>query len=174
MPDEFEPPLHEELEPPRGWRLPLMVAAVLGLAVVTGILWLGRPGSEPSTVPVPAALPPLGPGTEAYISQIEFSELELSRWENFIGQEVTYLDGTITNHGERVVVALELTVEFYDTLEQVVLRETFRPIGAQPPTSATRPVTSGQARRFRVGFEHIPREWNRQLPRVRVTGLLLD
>ncbi|MFQ5777133.1 MAG: hypothetical protein ACE5IP_03910 [Terriglobia bacterium] len=175
MPDPFEPaPIHEELEPPRGWHLPLLIAGLLGLAVLAGILWLGRPESEPSALPVPASLPPLDTEEQGYLDQIAFSDLELRRFENLIGQEVTYLDGTITNHGAHVVVALELTIEFHDTLDRVVLRETFRPIGGASGIAAARPLAPGRARRFRAGFEHIPPDWNRRLPRLRITGLLLD
>lgn len=172
----------EPLRPPevsqgRGWRLRLIVAAVLGLGVLAGILWLGRPGSEPSAPPVPDNLPPLSPEAEAYIGEIEISRLELSRWENLLGQTVTYLDANLTNRGTRSVVALELAIEFLDPYERVVLRDTLRPIGAARPSPTGRPtgpLAPGETRSFRASFEHLPANWNRRPPRTRITGLLLD
>lgn len=170
------PPLYEEPKG-TGWRVPLLIAALLGAGIVAAIFWLGRPTSETAGPPPPTALPPLDEESRAYAQQIEISSLEMSRWENFLGQQVIYLDGKLTNHGDRVIHALELTVEFKDQLDQVVLRERFRPVGAAPgsPTAGrTPPLPPGEVRDFRAGFESLPRDWNRRPPTVRVTGLLLQ
>ena len=52
------PPLYEEPEK-TGWRLPVLVAAVLGLLMLAAIFWLGRPASQPTVPPAPVRLPPL-------------------------------------------------------------------------------------------------------------------
>ena len=166
--------LHTEA-PSGAWRLPLLIAAVVGLGVLGGIVWLGRPGPATSA-PVPAKLPPLNPETKAYLSQIEIGGLELSRWQNFLGMQVTYLDIRVVNHGPRAVVALELTIEFLDPLQRVVLRETLRPLGGSrpsPPGKPTGPLSPGESRVVRGSFEHLPADWDGRPPRVRITGLLL-
>ncbi|MBI4466178.1 MAG: hypothetical protein HY656_01955 [Acidobacteria bacterium] len=170
----FEPaPLHPE-GPSGSWQLPLIVAAVLGLGVLGGILWLGRSGSEPVAQPAPLELPPLNAEAEAYIPQIEIAGLDLSRWQNFLGQQVTYLDIRVTNHGARSILVLELTIEFLDPYQAVVLRDTLRAIGARPlPGRPAGPLGPGQTRSVRAAFEHIPADWNGLPPRVQVTGLLL-
>lgn len=175
MDSPLEPgPLHREA-PAGAWRLPLLIAAVVGLGVVGGIVWLGRPGPGPSA-PVPAELPPLNPETQAYLSQIELGGLGLSRWQNFLGMQVTYLDLRVVNHGPRAVVALELTIEFLDPFQRVVLRETLRPLEGSRPSPLGQPagpLGPGESRGVRASFEHIPADWDGRPPRVRVTGLLL-
>jgi len=170
MAAEPEAPLHAE-EPAGGWRVPLLVAAVLGLGVLGAILWLGRPGEEPPATPVPERLPALTPEAEAYLPQIEIRGVELSRLENFLGQQVTYLDFSVTNRGPRRIVALEATIEFLDPYEIVVLRETLRAVGGRRYPG---PLEPGQSRRVRAAFEYIPADWNRRPPRLRLTGLLLE
>lgn len=154
--------------------IPLAVAGVLGIALLIGILWLGRPEAEQPAPP--ARLPPLeGEAVRYAAEQIELGPVGLSRWENFLGQVVTYVDGTVKNKGVRRVTALELTIEFRDILGQVVLRETYRAVGQVPRRGrAVPPLQPGESRAYRVGFEHIPAEWNRGAPRIAVTGLLLE
>lgn len=175
MTAEVQVPTFQTGREPGGWRLPLLVAALAGGAVLGGILWLGSPFQEaPPASSQP--LPPLDASTEAYVQAISVSELELSRWQNFLGQTVTYLDATLTNSGPRTILALELTIEFQDLYGQVVLREKFRPVGGRRPSAFVLgggPLGPGTSRRFRAGFEHLPADWNRALPQVRVSGLLL-
>ncbi|MFQ5926534.1 MAG: hypothetical protein ACE5MH_03775, partial [Terriglobia bacterium] len=73
--------------------IPLAVAGVLGIGLLLGVLWLGRAESERPRPP--ARLPLLG-GEEARYAeeQIKLEPVSLSRWENFLGQVVTYVDGT--------------------------------------------------------------------------------
>lgn len=175
MREEPLPPLYEEPQK-TGWRLPMLVAAVLGVIVLAAIFWLGRPSSRTAAPLAPETLPPLDEQGHRYAERIEIAGVELSRLQNFLGQEVTYLDGTLTNHGDRTLRAVELTIEFRDRLNQVVLRERLRPVGAPPGSPVARftpPLPPGETRDFRAGFDSLPKDWNRQLPTVHVTRLLL-
>jgi len=166
-------PLHAD-SPAGGWRTPLLVAILIGLGGLAALLWLGRPGTEPAP-PAPDRLPPLSSEAEAYLPQIEIGPLELSRWQNFLGQQVTYLDLTLVNRGPRRVTAVELTVEFLDPYQAVVLREGVRPVGGRSLPGISRgPLASGESRAVRIAFEHLPADWNRRPPRVRITALLFE
>jgi len=179
MPSEPEPvhaepaPLHAD-SPAGGWRSPVLVAVLLGLGGLAAFLWLGRPGMAPAAPPVPDQLPPLSSEAEAYLPQIEIGPIELSRWQNFLGQQITYLDLALANRGPRRVTAVELTVEFLDPYQAVVLRESVRPVGGRSlPGISLGPLAPGESRPVRIGFEHLPADWDRRPPRVRITGLLL-
>ena len=159
------------------WRLVLLVASIAGLLLLGGILWLGNPFQQPVAPSPSQPLPPMDAETEAFAKAIGLDKLELSRWQNFLGQSVTYLDGRLTNGGARTIRALELTIEFQDPYGQVVLRETFRPIGGGRPSPAdprSAPLKPGESRSFRAAFEHLPPDWNNALPQIRVSGLLLE
>ncbi|MGH9805118.1 MAG: hypothetical protein ACRD4D_08085 [Candidatus Acidiferrales bacterium] len=149
------PPLPFQTPPERGqWRLVLLVAAIALPIVVLGFFWLGNP-FQSATAPASQPLPPLDAETVAYARAIGFDQLELSRWQNFLGQSVIYLDGRVTNGGNRSLRALELTIEFLDPYNQVVLRESFRPIGAPRPSPAdprSAPLAPGESRAFRAAF----------------------
>lgn len=156
--------------------IPLAVAGVLGIGVLIGVLWLARSEEQRLAPAAPARLPPLA-GEEARYARerIELGPLSLSRWRNFLGQEVTYVDGTVKNAGSRAVTSLEITLEFRDIFGQVVLRERVRPVGQSPRSGRMSPLLRpGDVRAYRVGFEQLPAEWNRSSPRVAVTGLLLE
>jgi hypothetical protein len=122
----------------------------------------------PSTVP--AAQPPLPFGdTEiAYAKQVRFSNPQMSRAANLLNQEVTFIVGTLENSGARTIRGIEVTVEFHDLINQVILRDVRRllPNGVQ--------VGPRQKQDFQMNFDHVPNDWNRQYPSLRVTGLQLD
>jgi hypothetical protein len=141
----------------------LVAAAALGLLVVL-FFYLFSSGPRGGTAR--EAQLPFGPAEQAYASRVELRNFSMSRAENFVHQEVTMLSGEVTNTGDRALADLEVTVEFRDSLNQVALRETRRLSGA-----ATLPLAPGQLRSFTISFEHIPADWNRQLPSVRVVGL---
>ena len=144
-----------------------LAGLVVVLLLLGGLLLLTR-GTK---VAGPAAEPPLRfTSTEqAYASHIHFSDFKMTRAANFLDQEVTFLFGTVSNDGPRTIREIEVTIEFRDVFNQVVLRDPRRILG---PRSA--PLAPGQRREFQIGFEHIPADWNRQLPSIRVTALLLE
>jgi hypothetical protein len=105
-----------------------------------------------------------GPAEQAYAARLQIENVAMSRAENFLNQEVTTLAGQVVNSGDRSLQGLELSVEFSDSLRQVVLRESRSVL--DPP-----PLTPGARRDFEISFEHVPSAWNREQPSIAVTAL---
>ena len=133
----------------------LMAAGALAI-VVTVLVLLVRIRSGPSSSEAR-----LSEEQKAYLQQIAITDARMSAAENFLGHTVTYLDARVSNKGGREVRQLELELVFVDTLNQVVLRETARPIMLRTP-----PLQPGQSRPFQVSFEHLPLEWNQAPPTI--------
>lgn len=112
---------------------------------------------------------PMTETERAYLSQIEFAEPKMSRAANFLNQEVTIIFGTVENKGPREILHMEVTLEFRDALNQVVLRDVRRAWGPH-----TAPLASRQSREIQFSFEHVPIDWNQAYPGLRITGLLLE
>ncbi|HET6931749.1 MAG TPA: hypothetical protein VFI45_15585 [Candidatus Acidoferrum sp.] len=163
--------LQNQPEPEQRKLLPLNI--LLGALVVIGIalaFWLAfksprgsSSGLAPSNVSVP-----MSPAEQAYAKNIQIENIALSRAENFIHQEVTILNADAVNPGQQTVASLSVTVEFFDDLHQVVLRESRGILGS--PSS---PLAPGQRRSFSISFDRIPASWNLQQPSVQVTYLQL-
>ena len=146
-------------------------AFLAGLGVVVSLLggaFLLTRASRPKPSAAEERLP-MTATEQAYARQIRFLDLKMSRAANFLNQEVTFLFGSVSNDGARALDEIEVTIEFRDLFNQVVLRDTRRLLGARAA-----PLAAGQSREFQFNFEHVPSDWNRQFPVIRVTGLLLE
>lgn len=106
---------------------------------------------------------------QSYVGRIQFADPKVSRAANFLNQEVTFVFGTLVNNGPRAIRQTEITVEFRDIFNQVVLRDVRRPWETQAI-----PLVSGQSREFQFNYEHVPADWNQAYPGLRITGLLLE
>src|SRR5271155_6063673 len=120
-------------------RLPMALAA--GTAVVlllaAGLIFLTR--MTRTHGPAAEVKLPFGPTEQAYAERIHFLNVQMARATNFLNQEFTYVAGTISNDGTHTVRALEVTLEFHDPINQVVLRETEQLVGA-----SARPMDGGE------------------------------
>ena len=105
-----------------------------------------------------------GPDERAYTSKVGVDHVEISRAENFLHQEVTTISGEISNGGDRALASVELTIEFYDDLNQIAQRERRSLFGPPGP-----PIPPGDHREFEVSFEHISSSWNMRQPVIKVT-----
>jgi hypothetical protein len=134
----------------------LVAAAVTLAALMATVLLLThrRPESGPSDRASAAE--------REYLQKLGVTDVHLSEAQNFLGDTVTYLEARITNQGDRALHSVALRIELHDELNQVILRETARPISPR-----TAPLRSGESRQFRVSFEHIPSAWNRAAPDIR-------
>lgn len=133
------------------------IVAILVIAAAVAALVL-RSGSAN-----PAPPPAMTGDAQAYLRQIEITGARMSAAKNFLGDTVTYLDARATNRGTKAVQRVDLQLEFFDMLNQVVLRDAAHPIS--PPTPPLRP---GETRAFRVSFEHMPADWNQAPPVITV------
>ena len=150
-------------------RLP--IAFLVGIVIVTllvgGAILYSR-YAAPAGLEIEKPLP-MGPAEQAYAQQIHFLEPKMSRAANFLNQEVTFVFGTLENSGNRRIKQIEITLEFHDPFNQVVLRDKQRLF-----TKYDAPLAAGQQRDFQVGYEHVSAQWNNVYPTIRVTGLALD
>jgi hypothetical protein len=147
----------------------IATGVVLAAAILAGLWFLfEQPQGRNSTAILENSSLKMGPAEQEYAKKIEIGKIALSRAENFLHQEVTILNGEVYNAGTEPVVALSLTTEFLDDMNQVVLRETRRVLKTSDATLAP-----GERRDFEISFEHVPNAWNLQAPAVRVSYLQL-
>ena len=148
-----------------------ILATILVLAfLAAGIVLFLREPPRPASPASPANLSArMTPEEAAYAKSIQIENIALSRAENFLHQEVTILDADAANTGARTAEALAVTVEFADSLNQVVLRETRSALGTPPS-----PLVAGQSRHFQISFDRVPASWNMQQPSVQVSYLRLS
>jgi hypothetical protein len=139
----------------------LAVVVVIGIAVGAALLLREPPK------PVKTASP--------YIAKLKLSDFKMSAAENFIGATVSYIDGTITNTGDKAVTHVLVQVNFEDSLGQLAQREELplriiRPNGAysEPVDLNVAPLNPGQSLPFRLTFDSISAQWNHQYPDLTV------
>jgi len=147
-------------------RIIIIVAVVAVAAIMLGIAYLLREKPQP-----PKAVSP-------YLTSVKVSDLKMAAAENFIGATVSYLDGTITNASDKTVTHVVVEVVFKDDTGQLAQREELpvqvvRNNGAytEPVDLSVAPLAPGQAQPFRLTFDRISAQWNRQYPDVRVTDV---
>ena len=148
------------------WRPKLF--GVTAILVVAGVaVFLLRPRPHP-----PIQLNP-------YAAQLKISDLKMSAAQNFVGAKVTYIDGTLTNHGNQVVTHAIVHVTFRDLYGQVAQLEdvpvkVLQTGGPYPDTVdlSASPLTAGQSKIFRLIFEHVSEQWNQAYPELQVADVV--
>ena len=149
-------------------RIPILVGMALVIVVVGIIALFSRGQSKGNAVPHP------------YAANLKISDLKMSAAENFVGATVTYLDGTLTNTGDKTVTHATVHVVFKDWLGQIAQTEdvplhvlqTGGPYLDAVDLSAS-PLAPGQSKPFRLTFEHVTEEWNHEFPELRVMDVSL-
>ena len=163
-PAPAEPGERREEKP--GLPVGVIAGAVFCAVVLAALFLLLRIQSERSGLPAPP------PDVEAYLAHLAVGELQMSAEENFLGQQVVYLDGQIVNRGDRTVRQLTVRVYFRDSLNQVILRDDQDVISPGRPAST--PLPPGETREFRLLFDHLPDSWNGQLPQFQLVSMELQ
>ncbi len=157
----------EETE--RNW-LPWIVAIiVIVLAAGLALLLGGHRGAPTGSTTS---------GIDPYAAKLAVSNIKLSQADNFAGGQLTYVDGTISNHGDRTVTSITVRVLFANDVgerpqvEQMPLRliRTRQPYVDMEPVSAS-PLKPGTSQDFRLIFDDVSSMWNQQVPVVKVEGV---
>ena len=158
-----QPPVAEERDPSR---LIIAIAVAVVIAVMLGLALLLR---EP---------PKAVKGPPPYAASLQFSNFKMSAAENFIGSTVSYIDGSVTNSGDKTVSRIVVQVTFKDEIGQVAQRDevplqVIRTSGPYPEAVdlTVSPLSPSQTQSFRLTFDSISAQWNRQYPELRVTDV---
>lgn len=145
---------------------PVLGGVALVIVVVGLIAYFGR--GKPRNA---AALHP-------YASSVKLSDIKMSVAENFVGASVTYVDGNVSNSGDKTVTHAVVRAVFKDDVGQVVLDEplplrVLQTSGPYPDAIdlSASPLGPGQVKPFRLTFESIPAMWNHQYPELQVVDL---
>jgi Protein of unknown function (DUF2393) len=119
-------------------------------------------------------------GPHPYASKLQLSNLKMSAAENFVGASVTYLDGTITNFGDRTVTHAMVHVTFKDSMNQVAQTEdmplrVLQTTGPYPDAVDLKlaPLAPESGTQFRLSLEHVTADWNHEYPAVQITDVEL-
>jgi hypothetical protein len=143
---------------------PILIGIVI-VGIVVGILVLILRAERK-----PPAAPP------AYAANLKFSELKTSAAQNFVGATVSYLDGAITNTGDKTVIHAVAQVTFKDEMGQTAQREelAMRVLRTGGPYDEAvdlnlSPLAPGESKPFRLTFENISAQWNHAYPDLQIT-----
>ena len=120
--------------------------------------------------------------TDIYAGNVLFTDLKLSRAENFVGAAVTYIEGKVSNTGTQTVIGAQVEIIFRNSLGEVVQKETHPLRVATSQMGQTEYVAlspqltlvPNQTREFRFTFEHISADWNQGYPELRVVQTRLQ
>jgi hypothetical protein len=117
-------------------------------------------------------------GPPPYAASLKLSDFKMSAAENFVGATVSYVDGTVTNAGDKTVTHAVVEITFKDGMGQLAQREemplqVLKTSGPYPEAVDFRvlPLAAGQSQSFRLTFEGISAQWNHQYPDIRVTDV---
>jgi hypothetical protein len=168
----MQEPLHtteEQQKLPSDQRVTLLLAGIVVLVIAASLWFLFKPtaASQQNTLQL-VVTPKMSDSEKDYAKFLRVENVAMSRAENFLHQEVTTMNAEVVNSGPLAIAALELSVEFSDEMNQVVLREARAVLGTPPAALA-----AGERRSFEISFDHVPPSWNMQQPAVRVTNLQL-
>jgi len=147
------------------WR-PILVGVAVVVLVVGIIAFFLRSQPKGAAAPHP------------YAANLKLSDLKMSAAENFVGASVTYLDGTVTNTGDKTVNHAIVHLEFKDSVGQIAQTEDvpiriLQTSGPYPDTVdlSTAPLSPGQSKPFRLTLEHVSDSWNHEYPGLQITDV---
>ncbi len=150
----------------------IVAGGLLLLLAIAALLFLTRPEGAPG----PAAPAPAGP--HAYGAKLEFSDLKMTEVENFVGGNVTYLEGQLANRGDRTLSGASVEVVFRNSLGEVVQKDTLavrvhQQVGTYTDVVDLRaaPLKPGGTRGFRLTFDHVSADWNHVYPELTVVAV---
>ena len=139
----------------------IAVVAVIAIAIAAALLLRSRPQSASGPPP--------------YAANLKLSDFKMSAAENFVRATVSYVDGTLTNSGDKTVTHVMVEVQFKDEMGQLAQREeipmqALKTDGPYPEAVdfSVSPLGPGQSKAFRLTFESISAQWNHQYPDIQV------
>ncbi len=115
---------------------------------------------------------------DPYAAKLQIDNLHMATAENFAGGSVTYIQGRITNTGDKKVTGARVQVLFKNSLGELSQKETLPVMVLLPNTPYVdygimdrAPLGAGQSRDFRLTLEHVTADWDGQIPTVKAVSV---
>ena len=149
--------------------MPLALAAGIIILVAAIVIVALQHGKAPVTVTPVSAKP------DPYAANLQITDVKMSESSNLAGGKVTYIDGHITNTGEKTVTGISAQVLFRNAANEVAQNETQPmkwirtrdPYVDLEPASAA-PLKPGAGQDFRLIFDTVSPDWNGVYPEIRI------
>ena len=164
----LQPNANPTNEPQESRLRPILIGIVIVGIVITVLALIFR-AEQKKPIPPPA-----------YAANLKFSDLKTSAAQNFVGATVSYIDGDITNAGDKTVTHAVAQITFKDEMGQIAQREEvpLRVLQTGGPYDEAvdlnvSPLAPGQSKPFRLTFENISAQWNHAYPDLLITQVTL-
>jgi Protein of unknown function (DUF2393) len=152
--------------------MPLVIASAAVLIVGAIIVFTMERGKGPATVT------PISAAPDPYAASLPITNVVMSESSNLAGGKVTYIDGRITNIGNKTVSGVSAQVLFRNAAKEVAQNETQAlkwirtrdPYVDLEPVSAA-PMKPGDSRDFRLIFDAVTPDWNGVYPEIRIVRI---
>ena len=149
--------------------MPLAIAAGVIVVVAAVVIFTMERGKGS------AAVTPISAEADPYAASLSVTEVKMSESSNLAGGKVTYIDGHITNNGNKTVTGISMQVLFRNVANEVAQNETqavkwirtHDPYIDLEPVSAA-PLKPGEGQDFRLIFDAVTGGWNGVYPEMRI------
>jgi len=147
--------------------MPWIVASVVICCGLGLAFWLGRPAANSN-----------GSGIDPYAKYVVLSNVQVSQASNFAGDQLTYVDGTIENRGNRTITSMTIQAAFPNAMGDApqILQAPLSLIRSRDPYVDTQsisaaPLAPGKSHDFRLVFDNVSSMWNQAAPHLRIAHL---
>jgi hypothetical protein len=158
-------PVAEERDSSRR-TIAISMAVVIALAVIMAFLLRSQPQNASGPPP--------------YATSLKLSDFKMNAVKNFVGATITYLDGTVTNTGDKTVTRVIVEVKFKDDMGQLAQQEemplqVLKTTGPYPEAwdFKVSPLGPNQSQACRLTFDRISEQWNHQYPDIQITDVVV-
>jgi hypothetical protein len=149
----------------RNW-MPWIVALVVICCGLGLAFWLGRPPADSNGV------------VDPYAKYVVLGNVQVSQASNFAGDQLTYVDGTIQNRGNRTITSMTLQAAFANDTGDApqMLQAPVSLVRSRDPyvdtqTISAAPLPPGKSQDFRLVFDNVSPMWNQAPPQLRIADV---
>ena len=134
---------------------PLIITVVIAMVMLTGGFLYYQKMATVKAAPIV-----LTPEAKAYVRNLKILDSSMKANESYAGViGVVEITGNIKNDGDRPINVVELYCNFFDSYNQMVLRDR-----AAIVSSKMGGLKPGETKPFRLAFDTIPASWNQSMP----------
>ena len=150
---------------------PFWISLAIGVAflvlVVAAVFFFGHKKPDPNARKA-----------DPYLANLRISDLQIAVGEDFAGNRITYVEGKITNSGDKKITGATIELLFKNVLGETIQQEDlplmvlhFKVPYEDYAVLEQAPLAPGQTREFRQMLEHVSADWDRLLPQVKMVGV---